>query len=678
MTRTPEIREMLARVALFRAFNALELDGLAVLCTERVLQKGDVVCRAGDHGDELFVLASGELEVWGAPDGRLLNRLQPGELVGEMSLLLGGPRAATVTVARAANLLVIDKPAFERFFLHNPKVLEHLSRQLARRLATLARGETVIRRTTTITVTGARGLRGKTLVAGSLAAILRRTTGDELALVHLTTRNGRAAGAGLAALAEASEERLLAQVGRHDGRLSAALDVVVNPEERHGALVDDLTRVVAKLGERFAVIVFDCATEGWLRRAVEAVSDVVIEVVDRPRPRPAAGERRSFDVLDLHNPGTSPHVVSHCEPFVLPVAPALADLDPHAQALYVRDHPLEPIGRPLHRLARKLLRTSVGLALGGGAAFGIAHVGVLKVLEDNDVPVDLVAGTSMGSIIGVGYASGIPPDELKKIACRVGTVWTTILTALDPTLVRPAFLSGDRIARVLASVAGTAETFEDLVVPFRAVAADAETGERISIGAGSVAMAYRASAAVPLIWSPIRLDGRILIDGSMVDPVPGEVVREMGADLCIAVNVVPPLRKGVQTVLARWYHRLNRLNPLAYVAGSLGMPSMFDLGMNSIQMLQHELGNYRTMSADVLINPDLAEFTWIELYRAAELIERGAEAAERALPQLRQLIADRVAARGYGATAARPAAPPLVLGRPPDAVRGGRPREQAG
>jgi NTE family protein len=235
---------------------------------------------------------------------------------------------------------------------------------------------------------------------------------------------------------------------------------------------------------------------------------------------------------------------------------------------------------------------------------------------------------------------------MTEIARRLGTLRTTLWAALDPTLARPAILSGDKVAAAFAEVRDRVTTFDRLVLPYRAVAADVETGERVAIGAGSVETAYRASAAVPIVWSPIRLDGRVLIDGSMIDPVPGEVVREMGADLCLAVNVVPPLRKGVETVLARWYHRLNRLNPLAYLSNSLGMPSMFDLGMNTVQMLQRELGNYKAIAADALISPDLTEFTWIEFYRAGELIERGAAAAERALPQIRRLLAERVATRG--------------------------------
>jgi NTE family protein len=177
--------------------------------------------------------------------------------------------------------------------------------------------------------------------------------------------------------------------------------------------------------------------------------------------------------------------------------------------------------------------------------------------------------------------------------------------------------------------------------PCRTVAADIESGERGCIGEGSLADAFRASCSVPMLWSPVRRDGRTLVDGGMVDPVPAEVVHEMGADVCVAVNAVPALKRGVQTVLSRWYRQVNALNPIAWLAESQKLPSTFDTVMNAIQTLQHELGAFKAISADVRINPDLADFTWIEFYRPMELIERGALATEQALPQIRAAIERR-------------------------------------
>jgi NTE family protein len=175
------------------------------------------------------------------------------------------------------------------------------------------------------------------------------------------------------------------------------------------------------------------------------------------------------------------------------------------------------------------------------------------------------------------------------------------------------------------------------------VATNIENGERVSIGSGLLSTAFRASAAVPMVFAPVKMGDQILVDGGVSDPVPAEVVNSMGADLCVAVNVVPPPKLGVENAISRALRLANRFNPMSYVNGESGMPPMFDIIMNSMQVLQHELGNFKAISADVLIKPDLSDFTWIEYYRSNELIERGEEAAERAIPAIQRAFRQKLA-----------------------------------
>jgi NTE family protein len=166
----------------------------------------------------------------------------------------------------------------------------------------------------------------------------------------------------------------------------------------------------------------------------------------------------------------------------------------------------------------------------------------------------------------------------------------------------------------------------------------------VAIGSGSLKAAFRASASVPLVWAPVNHEGRVLVDGAMCDPVPAEVVRGMGADICIAVNVIPLPRKGVDTAVTKLSRSVSRINPLAYL-GDPALPNMFDVLMNSIQTLHYELGNFKAISADVCINPEVSRFTWTDFHRADELIERGAEATRRALPEISRVLEDRGVAR---------------------------------
>jgi NTE family protein len=262
----------------------------------------------------------------------------------------------------------------------------------------------------------------------------------------------------------------------------------------------------------------------------------------------------------------------------------------------------------------------------------------------------------MGSIVAIGYAAGLRADRMLELARTTGTKLKTLSALFDVTLTRPGFLAGDRLVKIFAPMVAPLEHFEQLVLPCRTVATDVETGERVTLGTGKITDAFRASAAVPMLWAPAVVDGRVLVDGGVADPVPAEVVREMGGDICIAVNAVPRLKKDVQTVLAKLYRRVKRFDPISYLTpGGRDMPNMFDIIMNSMQTLQYELGNFKAISADVRINPDLSAYTWIEFYRPEEMIARGAEAALRALPDIKRVVAERTRAKPKVPTAATPA-----------------------
>jgi len=375
--------------------------------------------------------------------------------------------------------------------------------------------------------------------------------------------------------------------------------------------------------------------------SAEEFSDVVIDIVDAPKEFPAsdkASGTKRFQVINLFNPESAQLPINHCEPFVIPRDSALSNGD---TSKYIRTSRWGPAALPLRRLARKLLGATIGVALGGGAAFGISHLGVLKVLEQNDIPIDILAGCSQGSIIGVGYAAGIGIEEMIDFSRHLGQK-KNFLLPMDLTLSKPGILAGKRFVDLFSPLLGSKRRFEDLAIPCRTVATDIENGETVAIGSGTLTDAFRASTSLPMVFSPFKIGDRILVDGGVSDPVPAEVVHNMGADLCIAVNVVPPLKKGVENVLSHAYRILNRFNPLSYFGDTRDLPNLFDLIMNSMQTLQYELGNFKALSADVRINPDLSDFTWIEYYRSEELIQRGIEAAECVIPAIKYAYARKL------------------------------------
>ena len=637
-----DLQDILSNIPIFSFLGRAEIAAVQSLFVESTHQKGDFICREGEEGSTFHIILDGELEVIAGQgeSTRVLAILKKGDFFGEMALLQGGKRTASVVAARRAQLVTLDRPSFNSLFLKNPKALEYFTRVLCKRVADANKGDVVHKSTMTISVGSKReNLHGKTLLSKALAAVLHDLTGSEILLVHVSPDETGPVGELAAILAGgkgSSGDALDRAITSVDKGVSI-LDVPARSGLDKNYYAERASNLISRFSERFPFIVFDMNVEPrGIMEAMDMFSDVYIELVDSAEPprkeNTSATKMKHYHVVNRYNSTSMAHSLSHCEPFVMPRDAALHN---GTSTEFIRGNPRSPTGLTVHRLARKILGCTVGVALGGGAAFGIAHIGVLQVLEKYGIPVDMVAGCSQGSIIGVGYAAGVTTQQMVDIALELGQTRNSLL-AVDLTITRPGLLAGDRFVKIFEPLLGNKSTFEHLIMPCMTVANDIESGERVAIGDGLLTTAFRASASVPMVFAPVKRGDTVLVDGGVSDPVPAEVVNAMGADLCIAVNVVPPLKRGVENAVTKLVKSINRFNPMSYLSGAAGMPTMFDIIMNSMQILQYELGNFKAISADVLINPELSDFTWVEYYRSAELIQRGVEAAERAMPAIQR------------------------------------------
>ncbi len=628
--------ELLGRATLFAGLSPHSLGAIAARLTERNYARGEVVWRAGDEGGELLVVASGQLEVWGMAAGgqeELVGTIGRGECAGEMALVLDERRSATVICGRATRALVLGKDDFRQAVREDTQVMASLTRLLSQRAMALARHHPVTSRPIVVGVVAEPDVAGASLIAAAVSELTREVLGCGALLVRVGKD-----GIPIGSLADGD---IPAAAVRSRGDLPPVLDVSA-PEAPGGhEIARAVDTVLHAYGGRFRLFVIDFPT--LPHHGVELAANAcefVIQVTKEPTPAPV-GAARVFQVVNRYRATGPAPWLNHCEPFVLPDDPAMT-------AGWERDRlgplpladPTQPASRVLRRLTRKVAGATVGIALGGGAAFGIAHVGVLLALEQAGLPVDLVAGTSMGSIVAIGYAAGMPPQEMQAVAGRIGNV-RTVLSVLDPSLSGVGLLSGHRLVSIFSPLLDR-DSFAQLDVPCQVVAMDIDSGSAVTIGTGPLDAAFRASCSIPLIFKPVQMDGHTLVDGGMIDPVPSNVVRDMGADIVIAVNVVPRLDPAVSTSLSRTFKRINRLNPLSYLSGSRGMPDVVDILMNSLQAIQFELGNYKSASADVLINIDLGDFTWIDFHRALEIVDRGLRAGEASVPDVRAALAGQL------------------------------------
>lgn len=262
--------------------------------------------------------------------------------------------------------------------------------------------------------------------------------------------------------------------------------------------------------------------------------------------------------------------------------------------------------RPLTEPQSK--RLTLGVALGGGFARGIAHVGVLKVLEEENIPVDYVAGTSVGAVIGAGYCSGMTAAELKEVSCAV-----RLRDFGRLTLSRYGFYNSDRMVRLFARVF-KCHTFEDLKIPLAIVATDFRTGEAVVFTKGPLADPIRASCAYPGMFLPVEIEGRSYIDGMLAYGVPTTPLRKMGAECVIG-----------SYLSAHW----NNARPPRHVFEVIGQ---------CFSIAQSKLSDSWLRDADLVIEPNVAGFLYDCFERTPELIAAGEAAMRAKLPELRALL----------------------------------------
>ena len=278
---------------------------------------------------------------------------------------------------------------------------------------------------------------------------------------------------------------------------------------------------------------------------------------------------------------------------------------------------LGKIIRSVQAFGRELSRKSsasapqdlaIGVALGGGFARGIAHVGVLKVLEQENIPVRIICGTSVGALIGACYCSGLSATEMEEVARK-----TRFTSFARWTLSRCGFASNDRMIEYLSRTL-KCNTFEELRIPLGVTATDFNTGESVVFHSGSIIDPVRASCAYPGMFLPIEIGGRHLVDGMLSHPVPTRPVREMGADRVIAVHLKGTWSNG-------------------------GPPRhLFDVIGQSFAIAQDAMGPTWRSAADLVVEPEVAGFAYDDFKRASDLIHVGELAMRKALPEVRKWL----------------------------------------
>lgn len=256
----------------------------------------------------------------------------------------------------------------------------------------------------------------------------------------------------------------------------------------------------------------------------------------------------------------------------------------------------------------------IGLALGGGGAKGLTHIGIIKALLNANIKIDFIAGTSMGALVGGWYAA---TGDIKSLENFILNIKKTDIFPIKEIIKRKdgALFKGESIADKLRKELKNSK-IEELKIPFVAMATDAKNGEEVRLKNGDLVDAIRASIALPIVFAPVAIDGQSLMDGGLVNPVPADVVKDMGADYVIAIDVS-----------SRWLMAPEELATTR---------DIYHVVSSALSIIEYQIAKNILKSADLVLRPPVLNYTWLEFGKAEEIIKIGKRELELNLKEIRR------------------------------------------
>jgi predicted acylesterase/phospholipase RssA/CRP-like cAMP-binding protein len=598
---TRRLQEVQLAHALRDLFGELNGGALRELCSGVAWQQlahGEILFHQDDAGEAMYVVVSGRLRaVVTLPDGekRVLGELALGEVVGEWGLLSGEPHAATVFAIRETHVAKVGRPVLDRLLERQPRGLMPLTRQIIRRQQrALAPSPGRPSRALSLALIPNNPEVPLMEVAHHLEASLS-TLGPALCLdsSHVDQALGRS-GAAQAPSGEPSHLVLTAWLSEQEGRY------------------------------RFLLYMADPTWSTWTQRCACQADRLLIVAQGgtAPAPSPMEGTVASLGIgarreLVLVHPANADQPSG--------TSAWLAQREVHAHH-HVRRHDRAHYDR----LARRLAGQATGLVLSGGGARGFAHVGAIRAIDERGLPIDWVGGTSMGALLGGGYAMGRSYEEILRLVERLANP----KHLFDYTLPLTSLMASRKVTRALQQVYGDGY-IEDLWRPFFCVSSNLSRAEPVVHQAGLLWRCVRSSIAIPGVFSPVLHDGDVLVDGGVMNNFPVDIMRELCEEgTVIGVNVSPP-REGTKryefgTSISGWRVLWSRLYPFV---PRLRVPSLVGSLMRAQEINSvHRMKSIQPL-ADLLIQPDVRQFGVLDFASFAPIIEVGYQVASEALAE---------------------------------------------
>jgi NTE family protein len=654
--------------------------------------KNDHIVQKGHPPDFIYFLVSGRLISYTPEYGGHKNDIEfihRGMFFGIISALTGETHSQSFSALNDSVLFRIPVSRFRRILKKSPDLGLKFSKILSQRIRNKLTKTGLTSRSTVVSVYAPITGSGASTYAFNLALALKRETGDRTIFVTISSFKSkphafvsdmedvcpkwRKEPVNLGELAHDIEQIPAAIIKSDTGIdwLNAAFD----PTEQD--LVQHISDFVSSFLEDYRFIIVDLPSElDEIVMKTLSQSDL-IHIVSIRKREVLKMARATLDTLEEHlkddfNINRVKVIISGAQAhgtITEETVTGILDYDvtaflPHIQradlALEVDTVDLQffALGgeakywAAVSHIARQMAGVSVGLVLGGGAAFGLAHIGVIKVLEEEGVRVDIIAGSSMGALIGALWAVGYRWDEIEKMAYEFKDKMN-LFRLLDIVFPLSGFISGKAVTAWLEKKFQQ-RTFKDIRIPLKIVAYDLIHRQDIIIEHGSLAQAIRKSISIPGVFEPIFNDDQLIIDGGVMNPLPTDVIALPHVRKLIAVNVLQSpddvirgyqkMQKETKMALAEpflkdpWYFLDVRLQ--AWFNRTF-FPSISNVIVRTLEASESVIAEQSALAADITIHPDLSGLNWYELYNAEELIKRGEEAARKHIHLIKELFCQK-------------------------------------
>lgn len=613
----------------------------------RMYPANTTIVREGEAGDALFIVESGLVEVFlssATGESKVVTRLGAGEAFGEMSVLTGEPRSAGVRTISQTIVRMVTRDRFLEASTETPLLLFNLSRVLVGRLDRANMAAASVRTSEVVAIIGRVPRLVGSLVATNIAVALSATTRQRVLLVdrpaeQASSLPGRERSPSLSQIWANAQNRvrvprlsfgtarIVAVSLPPDGGLMAGIQPLSLSEalgwfRQNGRYTilnlcgedrQDVLSIMPHVDRTYLLVTTSQLSTTYADELVTAVRALRPDVRERSFPVVLSDEGLSLTAVrarSIERLGVPARII------LQGTAQLLRDAARFEPPLAIKARHLS-FSRATHWLARDIARLKVGIALGSGGARGFAHVGALRFLEEQEIPNDFLAGTSMGSVIGAPRALGMDTIQGQETMRMLHDKFTNLLRPRWGLGMMQSLFSPEAVEATYRELVADA-TFEELPVPFAVVAADLETARPIVFTKGPVADALRASSSIPGAWPPKVIGNMRLVDGAVLNPVPTQPVRDLGADVVIAVDLsaqaeAPPNE-----------------NP--------NQPNMLQTLMRCVDIMQAERAVRDCLLADVVIRPRFKVMGWKSFDQADAYADAGYAAAEAMLPALQKLL----------------------------------------